>query len=567
MSDAGIAEIPPAAPTEQLPTRLHITPLNEGLLKVILPTKELQASADPIYNRISTFPENDYGFVTVPAATAQAIKKKYHGAYLRGSKMRVEEARPEKKRKREAEAGVSGTVEKASRRREKKRSKLEEGVLPAVELPEGRHVKRGWTGDTMDKKHSKHEKGAKGSSSGDKGHVVFRTKPPASSAKSKPAAGEADAKKPKATSKASSSIRESERTEHFPSFIKNKAASADSKSAIVFEEGRGWTDESGNLVEAVSSRKSHRKQADVEDGKTEAPLPSEERKSGSSTSITAAEDDASSDQSSELSPSSASSVYEDEILNEDETESQASKARPTTEQSPVDTTKSPAVGAREPLHEPSPASEQHIASEPPPEHSISHASPIASPKPVHPLEALFKRPAAPTTADPRTKRRPPPAPINTAFSFGFQTDDPNDEDAAEDDIVDSSTTAPPQTPFTRQDRFERGIRSAAPTPDTAAIGRRFSWRAFGGRDDDDDDAEGPGEAPADADDAEPRADRDADGLESQAGAGQQEKPEQNEITRIFYEKRGELNKAYKGAKRKARKEQRQAENRRTGVGR
>lgn len=62
--------------------------------------------------------------------------------------------------------------------------------------------------------------------------------------------------------------------------------------------------------------------------------------------------------------------------------------------------------------------------------------------------------------------------------------------------------------------------------------------------------------------------------EEQTAAGQQEEIEtgtetgtgQNEFEKRFYEQRGEYNKAWKARRREARKEVRQAENRRVGVG-
>ena len=104
-------------------------------------------------------------------------------------------------------------------------------------------------------------------------------------------------------------------------------------------------------------------------------------------------------------------------------------------------------------------------------------------KDVHPLEALFKRrnPSSDATSTPVKKLTP----ITTSFSFF----DNNNDDEME--AVEQTTENFPTTPFTQKDLEWRGLRSAAPTPDTAAIGRRFSfdWRKSSHEADDDDDDE------------------------------------------------------------------------------
>src|SRR6266480_4821430 len=92
------------------------------------------------------FPDKGYGFVDLPAMEAEKVKKKLNGSILKGTKMRVENAKPEKKL-----AGF-GTVETETSRERKrkgdgtpKRKRKLDGTLEGLELPEGRKVKRGWT--------------------------------------------------------------------------------------------------------------------------------------------------------------------------------------------------------------------------------------------------------------------------------------------------------------------------------------------------------------------------------------------------------------------------------------
>ena len=120
---------------------------------------------------------------------------------------------------------------------------------------------------------------------------------------------------------------------------------------------------------------------------------------------------------------------------------------------------------------------------------------------------------------------------------------------AEDEV----TNLIPQTPFTKQDMRNRGMRSAAPTPDTAAIGRKFSFSL---------DAEQSGN-----DNTKPKRVTDSP-LEEKADRKVDEKTTsegpvpQSDFVKMFYEKRAELNRGWKQRRRDAMKQQRQRENRR-----
>jgi hypothetical protein len=161
-----------------------------------------------------------------------------------------------------------------------------------------------------------------------------------------------------------------------------------------------------------------------------------------------------------------------------------------------------------------------------------------SQKEVHPLEAIFKRPT--TSASESSKPRP--TPIDTSFSF-FNS-------GAEDDEEDAGVNLPPQTPHTRRDLEWRSLRSAAPTPDTAAIGRRFSFPVPA-------DSEMGDEGDADDQDME-----DADQADATGVAANRPIREESALRKRHYEIRGEFNRAWKKRRREERKQTRQRENRR-----
>lgn len=164
---------------------------------------------------------------------------------------------------------------------------------------------------------------------------------------------------------------------------------------------------------------------------------------------------------------------------------------------------------------------------------------------VHPLEALYKR--APNAAvEDGAKHNL--APINTSFSFF------NPEDVEDDEDQLASVPAPvPQTPHTKQDLEWRALRSAAPTPDTAGLGKRFRFAMDGAERNEDDESDD---------------DMDEDMLDNATAvagavrdAAEGEAKEESEFRKWFYEHRGENNRAWKKKRKEAKKQQRQRENR------
>jgi hypothetical protein len=159
-------------------------------------------------------------------------------------------------------------------------------------------------------------------------------------------------------------------------------------------------------------------------------------------------------------------------------------------------------------------------------------------KEVHPLEAIFKRPT--TSASESSKPRP--TPIDTSFSF-FNSG------ADEEDEVDTDMNLPPQTPHTRRDLEWRSLRSAAPTPDTAAIGRRFSFPV-------------PQDSEMDEEGADNQEMEDADQADATEGAANCPVRDESALRKRHYEIRGEFNRTWKKRRREERKQTRQRENRR-----
>src|SRR5271155_5749793 len=140
-------------------TRLHITPLNPNLLPSILPPAVLTAARNISYHSLQTFPEKEFGFVDLPSLEAQKIKKKLNGSILKGTKVKIEDARPSKQRAIEEDIAVPMAAKEQHEKPLKKR-KRDTDTLPGIEL-RGRKVKRGWTDPVAVKKLDKKSKDKK----------------------------------------------------------------------------------------------------------------------------------------------------------------------------------------------------------------------------------------------------------------------------------------------------------------------------------------------------------------------------------------------------------------------
>lgn len=593
LTDSSAARNESATDSSAVPerTRLHITPFNPGLLKVVVPPSVLPHASAISYHSVQTFPEKGFGYVELPTMEAQKIKKKLNGSILKGQKVRIEEARPEKRKRivEEAQAAEAG-AEEQDRKAAKKAKKLKrkDGILPGFELPDERHVKRGWTEPENKKDHKRKDKKDKDEKK-EKKHkstpskyttekeLLFKTKlPPNTVATAKPDKGVEKPKKTKLSSR-DVVVHEFAKTTKHASFLKDNKLPKDAKTAADYVEGKGWVDQDGNVIEKESESRRKRREAKAEaeqksiereiaaaaakeekKSKKQSAVKETKRKSAKATTLSdegsengdgSVSDDDSSVVSSSSSNVSSSSEEESE-------EALSSEAEPEVAQEHEAEEESSSESESQVAHE-NAADQENIPQEDSGadvEMTDSTAKPgnaeDEAAKEVHPLEALFGRPKTPEDTTP-TKL----APINTAFSFfGGGGDDDDDEE-----VVEEEANAP-LTPYTRQDLQFRGMRSAAPTPDTAAIGRKF-WRDEEEDEEEDDDEVEDSMMHIDANTG-PVGTK---GPERTGAAAQgSEEAQQSEFAKHFWEHRGDYNRTWKKRRREAMKVQRQRENRRLG---
>ncbi|TKA67798.1 hypothetical protein B0A55_09923 [Friedmanniomyces simplex] len=508
--------------------RLHITPFTRTLLDRFIPTSLAPSASGISFHTIETFPERGFGYVELPAMEAEKLKKKLNGMTLKGAKVHIEDAKPEKKQKRKAEDEMETEEERKVRKKTKKveKRKREEGVLVGHELDEGRRVKRGWTGDASERKREKKGKKVKGVDGDLEGKKArFRTSVPLNKAPvDVKANGTGQEKKEKKKEK--SARRKTVVVQEFSKAEKpssTEGMSTKGTAAVRYEDSQGWVDEDGNVVEVPVKSKRPKKRSLPD------PTPATTQLLSSNTAKI------SSDVAESDSDEAVSSVVSSDPPTEDEAESEPGHGL--TER--VDVRKEKVSALNDPST--------------PPEHTPLRDAPKLATE-VHPLEALFKRPAP----KPESASKPKPSPIDTSFSFftAGPTDDAEDEVAA----------YPPQTPHTKEDLEWRSIRSAAPTPDTAAIGKSFDFSLARDRDEDEDDESD--ESMGRDDDVghdEVQEDVQMEGGASTALNGAvSDGKEESAFRKWFYDNRGDLNRSWKKRRRDERKQKRQRENKRLG---
>ena len=399
--------------------RLHISPFSKDLFDSVLPVSVAAEALNVSYHAIQTFPENNYGYVELPQPRAEKLKKKLNGAILRGQKMRVEDARPAKRRRGEVDPEEAGEElqQKAPKSRAKKPEK-QANVVEGRELSPDRKIKRGWTqaeqqnGAAGKQRRKKDKTDRIPSKYSEQDEVLFRTKVPPN----KVMKGDKKPKKRKQTSEDADlqTVHEFKNSTKQPTFLKATANSAQPVSAYV--EGKGWVDKDGTMVEAedplLLSRQRTRKAAKKSNATPVKPM--------------------SNDQDTESTSSSGS---------EDSVNSAPTYSQP----------------------------ESAIPSPTPPDQSQSTTPPT-----VHPLEALFKVPSKPTTtSSSQEKDTPKPSlELSTSFHF-FSKDKTNNNPDLEDEEEEPASI--PLTPYSSQDFRSRRLRSAAPTPDTAHPSRLSSY--------------------------------------------------------------------------------------------
>ncbi|KAK6346382.1 hypothetical protein TWF730_010708 [Orbilia blumenaviensis] len=469
------------------PVRLHITPLTAESAKAIVAAEHLSTAS---FHGIDTFPEKSYGFITVPRAEAEALRKKYNGTVFRGVKMSVEEARPAK------EAVLSPNRDGAEDVKGKgalKRGKKEEGVLPGFELPEGRQVKRGWTKDAALKGGKNKINPAAGSS-----ECLFKTVlPPVIAAEMKKSDfGEDKASKKKKSQgrvvKNQVVVKEFKNSTKFPSFLKMSSLPTDSvERSAEFVEGVGWVNDAGEVIEGPPAKR-RRFSSDEESSKE-----TEEGRSGSSSE----DDGKGSDDSSEgtdarltksnSSTSSSSGPDSSESEDDDSDSSDEDESADDSKEAPSGKARSTpgTIGEASPKTSESSLSESTSNAEPEPEsesesesESGSEAEAKESQKPD--TASAAETPAKKTSSNfaNLTNIFKPKLSLDTEASnqfkfFGADLDESDEQEGGAGSDMDEDQ--PPSsnrfddsvlyTPITPQ--AER-YRSGAPTPDTA-IAPRF----------------------------------------------------------------------------------------------
>ncbi|KAF2007140.1 hypothetical protein P154DRAFT_481178 [Amniculicola lignicola CBS 123094] len=548
--------IPPAHTDENARVRLHITPFRPELLNTYLGPSIRHLATNLSFHTVDTFPEKGFGYIELPAMEAQKLKKKLHGSTLKGSKVRVDDAKPEKRKV--FEAAPEGDEDRPAKR-SRKEKKTKQGVLEGVELEDERNVKRGWTEVPVKGNKDKKDKKAKK----DKNEKTRQkdskyTKEPELLFKAKltPVAATETARKDKSKDKSkdkkdtkdkkarTKEVHEFENNTKTPSFLKTAPVSTENKAAVEYINGKGWVDEDGTVVEPETSRARNRRALELVDRPTTnakvpssaSPHPTTEKKPSAKAKKVTPTPPPSEPEDDEAESSVVSSSSEDEATSNAEPEVESSAS-------------SPAPAADAPLM------------------VLTPSSPVVT-KDVHPLEALFKRPKPPALSTPGSASTSTPAklaPINTSFSF-FENDAM--------DVDGDASGNPPITPFTQKDLEWRGLRSAAPTPDTAAIGRRFSfsWRKGSHEVDDDDDDENTEAGKQLSNNTKANASSMPDLIEEQdededdedePGSGEEE----SEWQKSFWENRGENNRAWKKRRRDTLKVKRLRDNKKSTGGR
>ncbi|KAL8922135.1 MAG: hypothetical protein Q9208_005330 [Pyrenodesmia sp. 3 TL-2023] len=505
--------------------RLYVSPLDPKLLSIVLSGTLRESATNISYHTLQAFPEKRYGYLELPAAEADRLKKKLHGSILQGVKMKVEKARPEKARKGSEDGdGMGMEGQKKKETRVKSNTKKEDGVLLGVELPKDRKVKRGWTDPAVAKgkeyarvkKPRSKESATTPSAHTDGPECLFKTAMPPNAVGNTPE-DTSEATKPRKRKRRDAGrgvvVHEFQRTTKYPSFIRGETNAKQKESASNYVEGKGWVDQTGNLIEA--EKESRRTRSRVA------------KSAANSTGLANVQDGADNSEPHATVRSKRAKAESPAIA--DETSSSGSSGSESEKERPED-------------GEGTETLENQVNTDQVRALSISRSSPTPALEPtkeVHPLEVLFKRPRNAASQTPQK----PSLEVKTGFSFFGPDEEPNDP----------APLAIPQTPFTQQDFQERRLRSAAPTPDTAAPSKTTFGRVWSQE-------SGPGDSVSDEaeDDTQATPTAPKNVVEDEAN----NEAKESEFAEWFYEHRGETNRAWKRRRREAAKEKRQKENKR-----
>lgn len=523
-------------------TRLHITPFTPDLYHSLIPKGSRKSARSVSFHQIETFPESAYGYINLPEVEAQKLKK-LNGAFLKGKKIHVADARAEQWRVADnMDSKDEAALRKLSSKRQKTKISNKDNIIPGYELPKTRHVKRGWAA-TATKKSThlgkKRDSQAKADDIG-KSDVIFRTPVPPNR---RPIVSKTD--------KTDKVARKSERK---PTEVKSKGhkrlqtrqSMANNKVVSQYADGHGWMNEDGEIVEAHVTKKQKT------DSLAFSPRCDSAKQSGSKLSKI--------EEQSVLLDEPASlngETFSGQISQSKVEEFRKEKASASMSMSPK--MEDYLVSRRSSLASKNPIKVQKqrqvsfaLCQEEPaaePDHKSNEEPKLAADHEIHPLESIFKHAKS---ADKGSKL----APIQTSFSF-FEENDIDNEDIHD----------PPQTPFTIQDRRYRRIRSPAPTPDTAAINRRADWPWAEGSAQPIDDEEskkttpvGDTENNTEFEEVESFETPGSDGKESKNGKSKD--TAESEFAKWFWENRGENNRAWRRRRREATKVERQRYNKR-----
>ncbi|CAG8882793.1 unnamed protein product [Penicillium nalgiovense] len=503
-------------------TRLHITPFTQDILPSVLPASIRNLATDISFHEISTFPENNYGYVTLPNMEAEKIKKKLNGSILKGKKFKVEAARPQKRHREEDDAVPEAPSSAKKKSKKSKKEAPEDGVVEGFELPADRKVKRGWTessdakqerrkSEKQEKQKSKEEKLQPKSKYTDKSECLFRATIPPNRA-SDTASDDKKAKKKKKRKSKDNVIHEFETTVAHPSFLRTAEESA--APTATFEDGKGWVDAAGNVREPASEKiskdnyrpgqipgaKEKRRAVksaakDVKKRSREEKSPEESSESEDYTSSSGSSSDESSDSESEVEEKADENPEYPSSSDEEDVKPQSQEE--TTESTEANGTDTDTPSQSESVEIPTEAT-QEVGQ-----------------------DSSAKEPAREAEA-----------------GFSFFGNDIESED--EPQMAEPQT---PFTPFTKNDLQHRGQRSAAPTPDTSAAARHMTWN--------------------ESEDSDEDVSIDSPVKKARGEAGTS--MEETEFAKWFWENRGDNNRAWKKRRRDAAKEQRQRDSRKKGI--
>ena len=305
-------------------------------------------------------------------------------------------------------------------------------------------------------------------------------------------------------------VQEFQRTTAQPTFIRHEATARPHGTSLKFVDDKGWVDEKGNLVETWPKRQSrsskHRDVARANESPCEIVI----------TSAGAAP-------TGEPAKAVADLAMGHQMTPSNENKDNCSLSSSTTSAAESVFASSPSSPS---ASEERPASARNVHNKVANSADDEHGPASNQQAPLHPLEAVFKKPKQTASRANGVQ----PLEIKTSFNF-FEED---------------RQQVMPQTPYTAKDLQLRGLRSAAPTPDTALPTRSFFPESVSTAADEDG-----------LDHVESLKAVDANGPSSKPPDNSAE----SEFSQWFWKNRGDNNRAWKGRRREALKENRQRENR------